>query len=354
MDEPTPEVKPDINSALRTIDAMLDGFLAQLPNFVLALVVIVAFYFVAKGVRGLVHRTTARGRHPNVGLVVGRLAQWGMLILGLLVALAVAAPSVKPVNILSMLGVGSIAIGFAFKDVLQNFLAGILILLRQPFRVGDQIIFKGFEGTVEDINARATLIKTYDGRRVVIPNGELFTNSVLVNTAYPVRRSEYDVGIGYGDDLARAEEILLKTVKAVDGVVANPAPDVLTWDLAASTVNIRVRWWTKSKRTEVVKIKAKVLRAIKEALTEAQIDIAYPTQVVLFHDQTEESDGDRTRQREGWPAGDDPPPPRRRLNEVPDLADALAALAELARRQSNGATDHANGADRDEKRERRA
>ena len=347
MEEPTPEVKPDINSAIRSIDSMLDGFLAQLPNFFIALVVLVAAYFLAKTMRRLVRRTTARGRHPNVGLVVGRLAQWGVFILGMLVALTIAAPSVQPVNILSALGVGSIAIGFAFKDVLQNFLAGILILLRQPFRVGDQIVFKSYEGTVEDIDTRSTLIKTYDGRRVVVPNGELYTNSVTVNTAYPVRRSEYEVGIGYGDDIGRAEEVLLEAVRRVEGVVPKPAPDAFAWEIGESSVNIKVRWWTKSVRGDVVGTRGRVIRAIKEALTEAQIDIAYPTRVVLLHDQTEDGDGDRMRQREGWPAGDDPPAPRRRATEMPELSDALLALAEIARRQSNGATHHDHARDKD-------
>jgi small conductance mechanosensitive channel len=99
------------------------------------------------------------------------------------------------------LGIGGIAIGFAFRDIAQNFLAGILLLLTQRFRIGDQIIVSGFEGTVEDIQTRATFIRMYDGRRVVIPNTNLFIESVTVNTATELRRSEYDVGISYAADI---------------------------------------------------------------------------------------------------------------------------------------------------------
>jgi uncharacterized membrane protein len=108
-----------------------------------------------------------------------------------------------------------VAIGFAFRDILQNFLAGILLLLTEPFRIDDQIIVKEFEGTVEDIQTRATMIRTYDGRRIVIPNAELFTESVIVNTAFEKRRLEYDVGIGYGDDIERAKALILEAIAGV-------------------------------------------------------------------------------------------------------------------------------------------
>ncbi|WP_292456367.1 mechanosensitive ion channel domain-containing protein [Methylibium sp.] len=126
---------------------------------------------------------------------------------------------------------GFMTIGFAFRDILQNFLAGILLLLNEPFRIGDQIMMKEFEGTVEEIQTRATFIKTYDGRRVVIPNGDLSTNSVTVNTARDTRRLEYDFGIGYGDNPAQAKKLLLDTLQGLPGVLQDPPPDVLVVDL---------------------------------------------------------------------------------------------------------------------------
>jgi small-conductance mechanosensitive channel len=242
-----------------------------------------------------------------VGLVLARLSQWGLRFLGLLVAVTVMFPSVKPVDLLGLLGVGSVAIGFAFKDILQNFLAGILILLRQPFRIGDQIVFKSFEGTVEGIETRTTVIKTYDGRRVFVPNGEIFTNAVTVNTAYGVRRSEHDVGIGYGDDARRAAALIVEALRGVEGVRADPPPEALVMELAGSSVNVRARWWTDAHQHEVLRVRHEAISAIKERLGKAGIDLPFPTNVVLFHDQTEETDGDRTRQREGWPAGQNPP-----------------------------------------------
>lgn len=310
MDNTTADITANTNRVLETINSMINGFLGLLPNLVIALVILVLFYFLAKVVRNLIRRTTADRESANLGLVLGRLSQWFVVFLGILVALAIVAPSVKPVDILSTLGVGGVAIGFAFRDILQNFLAGLLILLRQPFRVHDQIVVNGYEGTVEEIETRATMIKTYDGKRVVIPNGDIYTSAVTVNTAYGTRRSQYDVGIGYGDDIEEAKAIILDATQGVDGVVVEPAPDIQTVDLAASTVNLRIRWWTDDRQASVVDVRDRVISAIKKALDSAGIDMPFDTQVVLWHDQTEATDGDRTRQREGWPAGDNPPQAR--------------------------------------------
>jgi len=221
-----------------------------------------------------------------------------------------------------------VAIGFAFQDIFQNLLAGILILLREPFRVGDEITSGDYTGTVEAIETRATFIRTYDGKRVIIPNADIYTDPVTVITAYHIVRSQYDVGIGYGDDIGTAKQIALDTMKGVEGVLSDPEPDVLTWDLAGSSVNLRVRWWSKPQRGEVVHVRDRVLKSVAEALSGAGIDLPFPTQQILFHDQTEATDGDRRRQREGWPAGDNPPEPGnipRALGRVSNGGDGSSA-----------------------------
>jgi small-conductance mechanosensitive channel len=203
-----------------------------------------------------------------------------------------------------------------------------LILLTQPFRIGDQIVTGKFEGTVEDIQTRATLIRTYDGRRVVIPNATLFTDSVVVNTAFDNRRTDFTVGIGYGDNIDQAKRLILDVLHSTDGVLREPAPDVLVVALAGSTVDLRARWWSKPQLGEVLAVQDRVVTAIKKTLTEHGIDLPFPTQQILFHDQTEETDGDRSRQREGWPVGDaTPPEPRYRVigRERQELALADAA-----------------------------
>ena len=308
---PAARVDADPGAILASVDRLLDAFLAMLPLLAMALVVFVLLLYLARGLRFVAEKALARSSNRGAATAIGRLLYVAMVALAILIAVTIAFPSMTPGRLISVLGVGGIAIGFAFKDIFQNLLAGILLLWRHPFRVGDEITTGEFTGTVEAIEARATFIRTYDGRRVIIPNGDVYTKPVIVISAYDMLRSEYDVGIGYGDDLARAKAIALDAIKAVDGVLANPAPDVLVWELGESSKNIRLRWWTKPARGDVLRIRDAVLKQVAEAIAGAGMDLPFPTQVVLFHDQTEETDGDRARQREGWPAGKNPPKARR-------------------------------------------
>lgn len=318
----------EISAAWDKVQSMINGFIALLPNIVLGLIVFILFFFVAGRIKVVVKRLTRNRRSArNLGLVLGRLAQGITILIGLFIALSIVIPSFKAGDLVQLLGISGVAIGFAFRDILQNFLAGILILLTEPFQIDDQIVFKGFEGTVENIQTRATTIRTYDGRRIVIPNSELFTNSVTVNTAFDNRRLEYDVGIGYGDDIDLAKQLMLDAMHSVDQVLKDPAPDVLVMELAGSTVNIRVRWWVNPpRRADNLISRDKVITAIKKTLVANGIDLPFPTQQILFHDQTEETDGDRSRQREGWPSG---------KGEVPKPRSISSSLRLLAQKQDD-------------------
>jgi small-conductance mechanosensitive channel len=295
----------DFSIAWQKINQMGRDFMALLPNLLFGVVVFVIFVLIARGVQSLVARVMAsRHQSQSLNLLLGRLSYAGVLMLGLLVTVTIMVPSFTPASLLSALGVGGVAIGFAFKDIFQNFLAGILLLVTEPFKINDQIRYKDFEGTVETIQTRATTIKTYDGRRVVIPNAELFINAVTVNTAYEQRRLQYDIGIGYGDDIAQARQLIVEAMRGVDGVLTDPAPEALVVDLAGSSVNIRARWWINPpRRADIMGAQDKVLEAIKNTLTAHGIDLPFPTQQILWHDQTETTDGNRQTQREGWPAG---------------------------------------------------
>ena len=300
-----------LSAATEKISQMVSGAIALLPNLVIGIVIFAIFWFVGRVVRSFVKRQTRDRDTRNVGLVFGRLAQGALVILGFLIAATVVFPSFNPADALATLGIGGVAIGFAFKDILQNFLAGILILLTEPFSMDDQIIFGDYEGTVEHIETRATTIRTYDGRRVVIPNAELFTNAVTVNTAYDRRRLQYDIGIGYGDDIAKAKAVIMEVLREHGEILDDPAPEALVVDLADSTINIRARWWIEPpRRADYMQSQDWVLENVCNRLVAAGIDLPFPTQQVLFHDQTEETDGDRANQREGWPVQPESTPPR--------------------------------------------
>jgi len=303
-----------LSQAWETTQQMVADFLGMLPSIGFGLMMFGVSYWVAKWVRLGAERLSAQaGLSRSAALVLGRFARWAVIACGLLLALTIAVPSFTAAELIQLLGISSVAIGFAFHNILQNFLAGVLLLLSEPFAIGDQIEFSGFEGTVKDIQTRATMLQTYDGRSVVIPNARLFTESVTVNTAFDKRRSEHTIGIGYGDDIAQAMALVLDAMQSVEGVCDEPAPDVLVSALGDFSVNLQARWWTASRRGDVLSVRSRVIAAIKSELLENGIDLPFPTQQVLFHDQTEETDGDRTRQREGWPAGPGQPPQARSI-----------------------------------------
>lgn len=327
-----------LQTAWQQLMQMVKSTIELLPNILIAIIVFILFWFVAKFSRRLIKNLTKRKQSRNLGLVLARLSQGFIILIGAFISLAIVVPSFKPGDLVQLLGVSGVAVGFAFRDILQNFLAGILILITEPFTLEDQIIFKDFEGTVEHIQTRATTIRTYDGRRIVIPNAELFTNSVTVNTAFDKRRLQYDVGIGYGDDIAEAKQIIIDVLRNTQDVLQDPPPEALVVDLAGSTINIRARWWINPpRRADALDTQDRILTELNNKLVAAGIDLPFPTQQILFHDQTEETDGNRAHQREGWPAakGDNP--------QAKSIAGSLRKITQGSVNQNNDRNnDHRN------------
>lgn len=246
-----------------------ESFIGRLPPLAIAAVVFICFYALSKIVGRLIRRAT-KGHRENLGMVFARLMSAAVVIFGLLVGLSVVAPSFQASDLIKILGIGSVAIGFAFQNILQNFLAGLLLLWSEPFRVGDEIKVDAYEGTVEEIQPRATIIKTYDARRVVIPNADLFTHAVTVNTALDNRRWEYEFPLKDSGDLNRIKSLITDTVKKVPGVLQDPAPEALVASLddpQAASFKVRVLWWTKANRQhEMLVSYDQVLTALGEAL----------------------------------------------------------------------------------------
>lgn len=268
-------------AASSTIYELVNGFFAQLPLIGVGIVVFILFLLIASGVRRLVRTTSHKAHLDNMlSSLLARMSYIIVVVVGLFVAATVIFPGIKPGDLIAGLGIGSVALGFAFKDVMQNLLAGFLILLYRPFHIGDQIKVDDFEGTVEEINIRATKITTYDGERVVIPNSDLYMKSVLVRTAFASRRTKITVGIGYNESHEQAREILMNVMRNTEGVLDDPAPDVDVVELADSSVNLKLLYWTDPFQSNTRKTSDRVVSATKTALDKAGIEIPFPQRVL--------------------------------------------------------------------------
>jgi small conductance mechanosensitive channel len=248
---------------------MIDGFIARLPALLVAIFVFLLFYGLSLLATRIIRRAIPH-RRQNLGVIFGRLTGGATILVGFLVAFSIVAPSFQAADLIKILGISGVAIGFAFQNILQNFLAGLLLLWTEPFRVGDEIKLDAFEGSVEEIQTRATIIKTYDERRVVIPNADLFTHSVIVNTALDTRRWEYDFPIDTVQGLPELKSRIVDAVRTVPGVLSEPSPEVFVVSLDSphsDTIKLRILWWTKASRQHQMLVSYdSVLTAVAEAL----------------------------------------------------------------------------------------
>lgn len=268
------------NDAYTTIDKIVNSFWERVPYICIALTVFIIFWLLTKLFKFFVNKTLRNRPYAkqNLVLVLHRVGGTFILFFGFLIALVIAIPGFTPSQLIGALGIGSVAIGFAFKDIFQNLLSGILILLGEPFKIGDAIIVNGMEGIVEDIQIRATFLRSYDGRRIVIPNATVYTSPVTVNTAYQQRRCEFIVGIGYDDDEQKAKQIVLDILNNDRTVLSQPAFSVNVSALADFSVNLTVRWWINTTETDLLASTSSIQAQVKQAFNAQGINIPYPIQ----------------------------------------------------------------------------
>lgn len=272
-----PNLAVDVAQRLQgTSRLLIDSLIENLPFLLGALLVIVATWLVALGVRhgALLWAERTEGDR-STEILIGRLCYGAVWVLGSIVALGVMGLNFSA--LLGTLGLTSVAIGFSLRDILSNYISGVILLAARPFRIDDQIVVKDYEGTIIQIQLRATTLQTYDGRLVYIPNQEMFQSSITNNTAAPVRRSSAMVGISYKADIEQAMQIIQSAVAQVDGVETVPLPLVLVRELGPSTVNLEIWFWVNSRRQSFLEVTSRVLKAIKAALEGAKIEM--PTEI---------------------------------------------------------------------------
>lgn len=263
---------------------MYDSFIDSLPRLGVALAVLILGILLARGVRSILRRYLLRSKSPSFATVISKMVGWVVVVVASLLAVTIVFPSVRPVDVLASLGFVSIAVGFAFQDILENLLAGVLLLFREPFRSGDEIEVDGHSGTVKRITIRETEIRTFDGRKVLIPNADVYKNALVIQTAYESIRSDFVLGVAYEADLGEARRLIESTLRGVEGVRHEPAPEALLRELGTSTVNIEVRLWCNPREHDLLVITDRAIAAVKEAMDDAGIEM--PSDIVALQATT--------------------------------------------------------------------
>ncbi|MEZ5743849.1 MAG: mechanosensitive ion channel [Sphingomonadaceae bacterium] len=259
------------------LQAMATGAVEMLPTLVIALVIFIITWLVARSAVRIADRITRRTElRTDLKRLIQTMVKLAIWLIGVTLALTIAIPSFTLGGLVAGLGVGALAIGFAFQDIFENFLAGVLLMLRDKMNVGDVIEFEGIRGKVEKTTLRETHIRQMSNELTVVPNSMLFKNPVQILTDLDVRRSEVVVGVSYDTDLEAAIPVIHKAVESVDHIVDGRPIDIFAQEFNSSSVDFLVRFWCESKPRDIWETKSHVIRAIKRELDAAGIEIPFP------------------------------------------------------------------------------
>lgn len=275
-----------LDPALRTLRELYRELVAALPLVALALVLGALGFLVARWLARGAERALGRTRAaPMAVSLVGRLVRLSLIIAVVLLALAVAGVPVGPA--LAGLGVAGIAVALAMQSILENFIAGLILLARKPFRAGDQIGSNDLEGTVEEIDLRVTRLRSYDGEIILIPNIEVFKTPITNFTRTGARRRHVLVGVDYRDDHDDAREVIRAAVAGVAGVHGEPAPEVWIAELGDSSVDFELVYWTDPDNMSGRRVQDQVLAAVKRAIADAGMTIPWPIRTLVMDSRVE-------------------------------------------------------------------
>lgn len=280
-----------LDTVVNSLRDLIGSAVKVFPAIITALIIIMLTRYAAQFTRKIAKQIGQKTlSSKSLQLLLSKTAHITTWILGVVIACVIAFPGLRLGDIIATLGLGSVAIGFAFQDIFKNFLSGILILIQRPFRIDDQIIVSDYEGTVERIDIRTTKIRTYDGERILMPNSEVFTSAVRVRTAFNQRRTDLAVGVDYNTSLPEAKGILQKTIEGVEGVLDSKPAEIDLVGFGDSSIDFIVRYWTHPRQPQVRQVQTRAIMAIKEALDAANIGIPYPIRTLYFYNQDKYND----------------------------------------------------------------
>lgn len=259
------------------------GFVQALPLLGIAVVLLILTAIVVaiatRAIQIPLNRANIRSSLKDLLVTLLRVTLW---TLGILISTIVIFPSLTPAKLLAALGLGSVAIGLAFKDIFENFFAGILIMLRKPMNIGDFIECEGVQGKVENISVRETYVRQTDDQLVLVPNSFLFKNPLTVLTDKTLRRYDLVVGVAYGEKVNDARDVIRQAVESVETVKQNMGIEIYANEFNSSSVDFVVRWWSKPTPKDGFITRDEVVTAIKYALDNAGIEIPFPYRTMTF------------------------------------------------------------------------
>lgn len=272
-----------LNIIIESFKNSLKSGLEQVPNLVMAIVVLIITLMVARFLRFVITRVMRKAHTRNALIELARnligIAAW---IIGTAIAATVLFPSITPAEIIAGLGLTSVAIGFAFKDVFENFLAGIIILAREKMRIDDVIECEGVFGRIENIQIRETHIRDTNGELIIVPNAFLFKNPVDIQTDQNVKRQDLTVGVDYDADLQTVRDVLNSALKDCKTVSGTKKTEVACINFGGSSIDFKLLWWTDSQPAAQRKSYDEVAFAVKAALDKADIGIPFPQTTLSF------------------------------------------------------------------------
>ena len=276
------------SGALETLRAWLDGFFELLPNLVLAVLIVVAAAFVARLVRrlvaGVLHRAADRApQTKNVVDLLATLVYVAVLAAGTFIALSVLKLDGVVTTLLAGAGVVGLALGFAFQDIASNFIAGILMAIRNPFLVGEIIETNGFTGTVREISLRSTVLDTFQGQKVILPNAKVFGDPIVNYSARGERRVDLACGVGYGDDLSHAQRVAVGAVEGLAMRQSGRPVQLYYTEFGDSSINFVVRFWVAfARQTDFLEAQSEAIKAVKAAFDGNGVTIPFPIRTLDF------------------------------------------------------------------------
>jgi small conductance mechanosensitive channel len=240
-----------------------------LPSLLVIALILVATRIIAGRTQGVVLKLAGRTQAPpGVVDLLGRLARFGIVALGLLLVLDRLGWSQAALSFLAGLGIVGIAIGFALQDIVKQFAAGVLLLMLRPFGIGDQVKIGVFEGQVMQVQLRATVLKTANGNEVLIPNADVYTTAITNSSRYQLRRHDIPLSLVPTTDLAQTRLALIQAVGTVPGVLDTPVPTIVATGLEEQAPQLEARFWIDERVSDVDAVKTAVIVAIQQALAE--------------------------------------------------------------------------------------